>query len=125
MRTAQAEAEGASEGGEGEELEDREPLDGWVVRATLGWGPLHPSVLDPEFLVEESDFASKAVVFGLEPHLSIEVILRLATRYREDHVGHRDGVDDGRPDPTRPALGQRDAIVFRFAEREEPPRGLW
>jgi hypothetical protein len=89
----------------GSKFEDREPLDRWVVGPPLRRDALHPGVLDSNLLVEEGDLGPKAVILGLEPNPSVEVVLGLAAGDGEDDVRHRDGVDDRRSDAAWPALG--------------------
>jgi hypothetical protein len=85
-------------------LEDREPLDRRVVRAALGGESLHAGILDAEFLVQEGDLSSQAIVVGLEPDPRGEMVVAMSARDAERDVGDRDGVDYRRADTARPAL---------------------
>ena len=75
-------------------VQDRQPLDGGIVRATLGGEALHSRILDSDSLVQQGD--------------------------REGQASDRDGVDHRASNPTGPALWKWDSPEARRTERQDP-----
>ena len=49
----------------GTQLQDRHPLDGCILRPSMGWNPLHASPFDPQFLAEHRDFGFQLMDSGV------------------------------------------------------------
>ncbi len=77
----------------------------------MRWDPLHPGVLDPEFLLEKGELVAQAVNLGLEPNLTILTQGRSGEQGCEGVVAESQDVEDGRADSSLPAAGQGDLAV--------------
>ncbi len=69
----------------------------------MRWDPLHPGVLDPEFLLEKGDLVAQAVNLGLEPNLTILTLCRFGQEDCEGVVAQSQDVEDGGANAVLPA----------------------
>ncbi len=93
-------------GTSGAQLQDGHPLKRYIMRATVGQDPLHPGVLDAEFLLEQCDLAVPAVDLRPQPNLTILALGRFGQQGRERVVAQSQDVEDGGADAALPAAGQ-------------------
>ncbi len=72
----------------------------------MGQDPLHPGILDAEFLLEKCDLAVSAVDLSLQPNLTILTVGRSGQQGREGVMAQGQDLEDERPDAALPAAGQ-------------------
>ena len=60
----------------GPEFQNRHALQRFIMRAAMRLDPLHPGVLDAEFLLEQGDLVIPAVDLGLQANLTILTVGR-------------------------------------------------
>jgi hypothetical protein len=93
------------------QLQNRKPLDRWIVRSALRRDSFHPRVLDSELFTQERNLAIPLVELGLEPDPHVEMARGPGPREGEREIRHRDGIHDGGADAAGPVSGQRNPPI--------------
>jgi len=76
------------------------------MRATMGWDPFHPGILDPQLLLKEGNLVVPAIDLSLKPDLMILTVGRPGQECREGVVAQGQDVQDRRANTVLPATGQ-------------------
>ena len=104
------------------EFQDRQPLDGRIMRTPWSQDPGHTSVLDAQLFYKERDLLPESVDLGPLPESSNAAARRIGTAVSHGESGEGDRVQDGGADALRPALGQRDGRIGRDSAHGDTPR---